>query len=149
MAIINILPAEFDDAMFVLNNLRTEDEFEVFSLGSRENVLKTLLEESLESYIGYVDGIPACVYGLRRDTLMSYGVPWLATSRLVERAPKAMARLAYDYIQSRLRREGVLEGWVLERNSRSQRWLRWMGFSLSEPFQMEPVGLVRHFIKRL
>lgn len=149
MATVEIKPATREDLRLVLENPRAEDALELLSLGETEVVLEGLLRESQEASVGYVDGVPACAFGYRRDTLMSYAVLWLATTPLVEQVPKTMARLSYDWVQSILRREGVLEGWALDRNTRSLRWLGWMGFRLSAPFHLEPVGLVRHFIKRL
>lgn len=144
-----IVNARFEEAIKVFEDLRREDNMELSRLGNPTEVLTELLESS-QAFVGRVDGEPACVFGIRPpEGMLDAAVLWLLTSKLVDKAPFALARGSVRFVSDALREWGVLEGWVLEDNDRSKTWLRWLGFSLSETFELPPVGTVRKFSARL
>lgn len=149
MAIVEIVPAKFEEAIRVFQNLRKEDNMEVSRLGNPTEVMTELLQTSY-AYVGRYDGEPACVYGLRPpDSALDPAVLWLITTPLVEKAKVYMARFSLAFVYESLREWGAIDGWVLETNNRSQRWLSWIGFDLGTPFELPPVGIVRKFSMRL
>lgn len=149
MATVEIVPAKFEEAIKVFQNLRREDNMEVSRLGSPTEVMTELLQTSY-AYVGRYDGVPACVYGLRPpDSALTPAVIWLITTPLVEKAKVYMARFSLSFVYTSLQEWGAIDGWVLESNDRSKRWLTWIGFNLSEPFELMPVGMVRKFSMRL
>lgn len=144
-----MIPATFENSIAVFDNLRREDSMEISRLGKPTEVLTELLETS-HAWLALLDSVPVAVYGIRPSgSPLQPAVLWLVTTRVVESAKIQLAKASARFVYSALAEWGVLEGWVLCENERSQRWLTWMGFTLSEPFELEPVGLVRKFQMRL
>jgi hypothetical protein len=147
--VAKILPATEENAREIFFCLREEDQFEINCLGlSPEAAMRSVLADS-DAWVGVAGGKVACVFGaLPQDGLAPARV-WLLTTPLVEEHVVAFARASREVVDVLLRKHGGLEGWVLERNERSARWLAWLGFRFGEPFVLEPVGLVRKFEKWL
>lgn len=141
-------PGTYEAGLEIFRNLREEDEWELLQLGEAHSVLTEMLDGS-ECFIARLDGLPVCFYGTAPGR---GGVDparlWLVTTPLVEKCWVHLARIGYDYVQSELRKHGVLECLALCRNVKSVRWLEWMGFSgvLEE---LPPLGQVIRFSKRL
>lgn len=149
MATLEIVQADYEGALLVFDDLRREDSMEIARFGPPEELLTELLATS-EAWIAKLDGKIACVWGVRpAESPIDPAFLWLITTNLINTVPVCMARESAKFVYKALYRWGVLEGWVLVENERSQRWLKWLGFSLGEPFELPPVGLVRKFQMRL
>jgi hypothetical protein len=147
--VTKILPATEANAREIFHRLREEDQFEINCLGLDPDAAMRAVLAGSDAWVGLAGDKVACVFGaLPQDGLAPARV-WLLTTPLVEDHAIAFARGSAAVIDALLRRHGGLEGWVLERNTRSMRWLAWLGFRLGEPFVLEPVGLVRRFEKWL
>lgn len=147
MEILNGTPATYDDLVSVIERARDEDRLELSCLGDLSAVLSELLPSAL---VGRVNGEAAVVYGVRPpEHPLDFATLWMVTSPLVEMARTALARRSRRFVADTLATYGFVGGYVIESNLRSRRWLTWMEFSLSEPYEIEPVGLARRFEKWL
>ena len=145
MAIISIEYSR-DRAHEVLANLRPEDKHEFLCFPNPEGAFNDALRNSSLVGVWLINGTVACVGGVREGArLFDPAALWLVTTDLVDKYPVAFARGSQEIIRKILDEFGPVCGWCLEGNTRSQRWLRWLGFTLTGPFQMEPVGSTFYF----
>lgn len=142
---IDIIPAT--PGLFSGLPLRAEDAWELNCLGvSPEEALAGVVSAG-EAWAGVANGKIACAWGVIPQPGLLSSRLWLLTTPLVDRHAITFLRYSRHVVQIVLARHGALEGWVLERNVRSVKWLEWLGFRLGEPYVLEPVGKVRRFEK--
>lgn len=138
-------PATLDDARYVGDRLRAEDEAEALlfcETGTQavvESVRASLLAECI-----VIDGEPAAVVGISiSDLVAGTGCPWLLTAAAVERHPIAFGRETKRLIKRGLALAPRLENVVDARYTRAIKWIRWLGFTV-EP---EQAGLRRFWME--
>ncbi len=130
----------------VLQHLRPEDSFEFNCFPDPKKAFRDALNNSSLVGCWLIDDRVACVGGVREATnLFDPAALWLVTTGLVDKHPVAFARGSQEVIARILQEFGPVCGWCLEGNTRSQRWLRWLGFTLTGPFDLEPVGPSYYF----
>lgn len=89
---------------------------------------------SVGRWTGLVDGVPACIFGVARRSLISpVGVPWLLATDLMDTVPRIVAKESRTYFKRIQAAFPVLENHVLAENVQTVRWLRWLGFDMEEP----------------
>lgn len=93
------------------------------------------LRYSDEAWTGVIDGEPVCMFGaVPASMLGGKGVPWMVgTTRLNEmHAQKALLRESRPALKAMISRYDVLANVVDDRNEAAKRWLRWLGFTVSD-----------------
>lgn len=124
--------------MYIADNIRSEDAEEIWASGlsKARDVIVRGIKDSDYVLAGYVKDDPVCIWGVvREDLLFNQGIPWmLGTSALNDnRKAWAFLRKCRKPVLSMMENYDRLENYVDARNVRSQRWLRYMGFTLEEP----------------
>lgn len=106
-----------------------------------EQALLTSLRGSTHAWAGLADGKLTVMFGVAPASLLyRVGVPWLLGSEDVEKYQIPFIRRCRGYVGEMLLCYSHLVNLVDSRNTVSQRWLKWMGFEMSQP---EPYGFHR------
>lgn len=84
-----------------------------------------------------IDGRPEVMFGIGDlNVLAGVGAPWLLGTDAVERNYVAFLRQSVEFRDQLLRRYPVMRNFVSDDNRASKRWLKWLGFTLSDPVDM-------------
>lgn len=95
------------------------------------------LRKSSVAYTALVNGVPEVMFGVGDiNILAGVGAPWLLGTEAVERHYVAFLRGSVKWRNQLLRRYPVMRNFVDDRNRAAKRWLKWLGFTLSDPVEM-------------
>lgn len=129
-----LVPATETHALDLLANLSPQSQRDYESLDEdpcRHTV--DILRTSVCAFAGLIDGRCFCLFGVTPDSLTATsGEPWLLTSSDIRCAKIAFGKASRGYIPYLRNRFTHLHGFVYEHNAVSIKWLRWLGYSLSE-----------------
>lgn len=102
-------------------------------------------QSSLEAWCWLIDDVPACVFGVSAESILSgVGTPWLLSSHLLPRQQMAFLRRYRPFLAEMLALFPLLRNWVDARYVQSVAWLRWMGFTILPPAPYGPFHLPFH-----
>lgn len=126
-----IREALIEDASAITPHLREADRNEIIaSSGSKiEQAILYSIMSSDASTVCLPDGTPICIFGVGDDT-RGNGIPWMIGTDEMIKHRKALIRDARKWIE---RQEySVLYNYVDGRNSVHIKWLRHVGFTVSD-----------------
>lgn len=126
-----------DEAVkYVAENMRLDDVAEVWALSrlSPQVALDTSVAITPYSLAAYVDGRPAAVFGVYERLLGNVGVPWLLGTDDVLKGARVLLQHTKPFLKHQLLSYRRLENEVHAENRLAVRYLRWAGFTLSEPY---------------
>lgn len=135
-----VVTAEMDHIPLIAARVRPNDRQEIWAL-YRQTPLECLVDSFRLSHLawtGLIDGVPVCMFGavqLSRDGRA--GRPWMIGTDLLDKHQKVFLRRCAAQVETMQMCFDSLENVVDVRNERAIKWLRWLGFSFSEP---EPMG---------
>lgn len=139
-----IVPATIKHAKQMAPRLRDSDIEEIWAAGMLlpEQALRSGVACSTHCWTGTVDGEPACMFGVVPASMMSgIGVPWMLGTDLVEEHATAFLRRNKRYVKHMLTAYNHLVNYVDDRNVKAIAWLKWLGFTMSEPQPFGALGL--------
>lgn len=117
------------------------DEVEASGFASAEAALRVSMERSAFAMTAIIDGEPAAMFGAGDlNILARVGAPWLLATPVMEADRRLLLRQSIAWRRQLLERYDILRNAVDDRNKTSIRWLRWMGFSFSEPMPLGANG---------
>lgn len=134
---IEIVPAKAIHIREIARRMRKADRDEVFAASGKSPIqaLTFTLRRSAQAWTALVDGKPEVMFGVvDLNILAGSGAPWLLGTDAVETHYVAFLRNSVRFRSQLLARYAVLKNFVDDRNKVSIRWLKWLGFSLGEPF---------------
>lgn len=105
-------------------------------LGIKETFtyLRGILRHSAEAWVGKIDDEVACLWGVDQGSLISSSaMVWLITTKVLDDHPFVFVRHSQIRLADLRKRYHYIHGVVQVENERSTKWLRWLGFKLSEP----------------
>ncbi len=149
---VEVRPATLEDIHEIIPIAREIDKEEAYAATGEDisEALELTFLISSTAWAGLVDGKLVTVFGVAVESLFEgKGQPWLvATDDLVKYQVAFLRRnkLFLDHMK-----EGFpyLHNWVDERNVIAKRWLKWMGFEMSEIMLHGPMNTpFRHFEMR-
>lgn len=70
------------------------------------------------------------------NVLAGIGAPWLLGTDAVEKHQRQFLRRSLEWRSELLKRYLILRNFVHAENKVSIRWLKWLGFELSDPVEM-------------
>lgn len=135
---IQIVPARPWHVRSIARRMRQADRDEVFAASGRSpaSALVYSLRKSSHAWTAMIDGVPEVMFGVGEiNVLAGVGAPWLLGTDAVERRYVAFLRLSVGFRDQLLRRYPTMRNFVGVRNRASIRWLRWLGFTLSDPVE--------------
>lgn len=98
-----------------------------------DEVLHECLYRSSVRCVGYVDGNPACVWGLIPRTLLSQqAYLWLLTTDVCAEHKFLLVRYSQLFVEQALKTYTTLTGHVDAGNFSAKRWLKWLGAEFGE-----------------
>jgi hypothetical protein len=137
------VPATMEMAEDLATRLRFADRREIESSSGMDpaQALIWSVRESKRSDAWIVNGRAAAIAGVathRQDP--SIGIAWMLGSDDADLFPKRLLLGNREYVKELLKEYRMLSNYVDNRNTKSHRWLKWLGFSIGEP---EPFGVSR------
>ena len=139
--LIEIRPALPSDAGTLVLRPADRAEAEAWSNDPPETIVADSIRHSSEAWAGLAGGELVCLFGVAPLTLIGVtGIPWLMGSVHIERHQRAFLRRNAEFIGRWQADYPVLRNFVDARNSTSQRWLRWLGFTIGPAV---PYGVAR------
>jgi hypothetical protein len=97
-------------------------------------ILAECIAMSAVHWVGTVDGKPACAWGLVPPTILSErAYLWLITTDLVDQHKFMFVRNSQRFIEDALKTYPTIVGHCVASETRSIRWLKWLGAVFREP----------------
>ena len=143
MAEVLIRPTEPGDAAALFANLRASDLAECQAYGPHDIAagIEASVNRSMLCWSGFIDGELAAILGVGTvDILAGLGSPWMLGTPLLNRHQRVLVRSTPEYIAKMLKAFPHLVNFVHAKNTTSVRWLRRLGFTLSEPAPFGALG---------
>lgn len=139
---IDIIPASPELAAML--KIREADRREVMAASGR--IPEAALQESVwgatESWAAMLNERPIAIFGVGPINILNgIGSPWMLGADELVSHSFYVVRMSRPYVERMHRTYPVLFNLVDERNTVSQRWLRWMGFRLYDPIPYGPFGV--------
>lgn len=139
MAVIEIVPARASHLRRIAAVMRQADRDEVAASSGRSPLaaLSYSFRMSRECWAVVIDGKPEVIFGVGDlNILGGVGSPWLLGSDAVWDHRREFMRQSREWLAQLFARYSVLRNVVDCRNSASIRWLGWLGFRFSQPFDL-------------
>lgn len=133
---VNFGPVVPGDVAFVARRAREADRVEVYESSRRDvrTALRMSVERSERTMTVTVDGVPAAICGVGRLSLLStVGVPWMIGTDAVFKHQRELMLHTPAIVRRMMQTHSVLRNMVHDDNKASIRWLRRVGFRMSEP----------------
>ena len=143
MSTLSIIPAIPEHIAPIAIHMRQADRDEVAAFAGKSpyEALEFSLGRATIARTVLIDGQPSGMFGVGDlNILARSGAPWLLGTDDLALAPVAFLRASLDWQRQLFERYDVLRNLVDDRNSASIRWLKWLGFNLSEPVLVGPAG---------
>ena len=138
MAVIEIVPARASHLRYLAANLRDADLQEIAAMtdASPLSALSFSYRRASVCMVALFDGKPEAIWGAGDlNILTGTGAPWfLCTDRAIENR-RFFLRMSVDWRDQLSARYLVLKNMIDCRNKTAIRWLKWLGFKFSKPFE--------------
>ena len=136
----DIVKSEFSHIKKLADNLRPEDRRECKAMGlTGFRAILNSFKTSMYSKTVLLGDEVAAMFGVG-GTLLGTGYPWLLTSNAVERAPASFLRETKNHIHEMLNYYTSLSAVMHNDYEKSLKFFSFLGFELSEPFEMGKPG---------
>ena len=136
MADYQMVPGTLQHIEDMVDNLRELDIEEAWV--TRHRTPRQALESAFtragaNPWVGLVDGKAECVCGTApMSTISAIGFPYLYATNVIWANSRPFLRGSREYIAAMKREFVFLRGYVYTKNTESQRWLKWLGFTLDD-----------------
>ena len=146
MAEILIRATQPGDAELLAANMRISDAHEVRACGHTPlEAAQGSVARSLLCWSAFADGELACVIGCAPISIVSgIGSPWMLGTPVLDAQSRVLVRLTPRYIALMLKAFPHLVNHVHAENKTSVRWLKRLGFTLSEAAPFGALGEAFH-----
>lgn len=129
------------DVYVLASHLRSGDAAEIEALGlDPRRAVRDGFRDGILRKSYFVDGELAAMSGLCGAMVSDDGEPYLLTTPVAERVPRAFVRHAHFAVEEMLSLRSRLSGEVAASYTKACRLLAVLGFSLSEPHPLGPKG---------
>jgi len=137
--VIEIVPAEEWHIASIAARMRKADADEVHAASGSTPLEALTLSFKKSSLVmtALVDGQPEVMWGAGEINILNgIAAPWLLGTDAVERHYVRFLRASLEWRAKLLERYTILRNFVDDRNAVSIRWLKWLGFRLLDPVEM-------------
>lgn len=135
-----------EDALAIAPRLRMKDAMgEIWARQGKtsEQAVLDTFEGAMVAWVWEVDGLPACMWGITKITLIGgMNIGWMLTTEVVERDYRTFWRGCMRGRAPLLDQWRTLEGCCDARFEESVRWLKRLGAKLGPPVVVE--GITYH-----
>jgi hypothetical protein len=128
--------ATIEDVEFLSERLKPMDLVEIDATTGRSpyQVLKSGLEGSDNCMVGTADGVPICIYGVRKPSHLSdSGVIWMLGTDDVEKHFMKFGRECKNEVKRMVSNLRMVENYCHADNKKTIVWLKWLGFKFEDP----------------
>lgn len=135
MAYPSIVPASIEHIAHIAAHIRDSDREEIWAstMSRPERALASGLYYSDFAQTGMVDGEPVMMWGIVKESLIgNVGVPWMLATKRLDEVAVIFLRRCKAPLREAMNRYDRLFNYVDARNTRTIRWLKWLGFKLAE-----------------
>ena len=132
----NIRAATEYDAEYLSTRLKEMDLREIAAVSARGSyvVLRSGLEGSEDCRVGTVDGIPLCMYGVRKlSHLSDTGTIWMLGTAEVDKHFMKFGRECRKELKKQMGNLRMVENYCHVENRKTIVWLKWLGFKFEKP----------------
>ena len=139
MPVIEIVPARASHLRQISAVMRQSDRDEIEAASGRSplSALSFSFRRSRHAWVVLIDGTPEMIFGVGDlNVLAGVGAPWLLGSDAIWRNRREFMRGSRQVMAQIFDRYSTLRNVVDCRNSASIRWLGWLGFRFSQPFDL-------------
>lgn len=147
---VEIVPATDRHFADVAADLRPDEREQIWSAWrfTPEVAGENCRALSPDALAAVVDGETMAVFGIAPlSPLLGIGVPWIATTAVVERHPKTFYRLSRQFLERFRARWPHLIGAISARHTRSLAWARHLGFKVLDAVPYGPDGAPFHRVE--
>ncbi len=141
MAIVKIIPAEYRHCKMIIGNLRERDRHIFDTYENPEFIIQQELLKSNSCFSGFINGEIVCMWGIHVSTLLNdEAYIWMLTTKAIEDNIFTFIRQSKKLLNNILAECSLVRGYVVADNTRSIRWLKWLGFkfnSIDDPNILE------------
>lgn len=145
---LNIIKAEFEHIPDFAKITRQADinEFYAASRSTPTEAMRDGLRVSSFAWSAFINNEPVAMFGVAPlSTLSGVGVPWLVSTRNIDKYKKEFLRPCKRYVDLMLSVFPELENYVAADNVRAISWLKYLGFSFDEAI---PYGIYQQPFNR-
>ncbi len=122
------------DIQWILQDLRDTPDSELVT----EPALKSALKQSVNAWVGEIDGQPVAMWGIYRGSLIDpTGFLWMVTTNAVEEHQFTFVRYARIVLDILLERCKYVYATVNPGFTRSQKFLRFLKFTAETPVNVD------------
>ena len=139
MAVIEVIPARASHLRRIAAVMRQADRDEIRAASGRSplSALSCSFRKSRHAWVVLIDGQPEVIFGVGDlNILAGVGAPWLLGSDTIWQNRREFMRGSRQVLDQMLGMYSTLRNVVDCRNSASIRWLGWLGFRFSQPFDL-------------
>ena len=147
-----VVPATLEHARALAPILRAADVAELAEL-CREPLesLEQSVAGSSEAFAVFVDGEIVGIFGVYpRSVISDEAFPWLLGSETMATHARAIMVFSRNWVEEKRKQFRYLHNYVSPHNVAAIRWLRWLGFTVSD--RLTPLGpkgaMMLHFEMR-
>ena len=136
---IEIVPYEEAHGLYISRHMRLSDRREIWALAALRPLpaIEITMASAVSAYTALVDGVPALMWGVARRTFISdVGVPFLLGTDVADEHQFRFGKESKKYFTVMTEEFPVMENFALATNTKTLRWLKWLGFDIEEPKQM-------------
>lgn len=136
---IVIVPARASHLRYLAANLRQSDLDEIDAMSGRLPLaaLSYSYRRASVCMVAIIDGKPEAIWGAGDlNILTGTGSPWMVCSDKATKDLRAFLKFSRHWCDQLSGRYLVLRNMVHCRNTNSIRWLKWLGFEFSKPFEV-------------
>lgn len=144
---VDIVKATTDHIQDIASAIRESDRAELWAGAgvSPEDALRLSLVASSAAWTAIAGGSVVCMFGVSPSpVLQGVGVPWMIGTSNLDRHSRGLLRDSRPFLRDMFENYLTLANYVDDRNTRSIRWLRWLGFTIEAPQPTGPFGLPFH-----
>lgn len=144
----NIRSATMDDVEYLSTRLKPMDLVEISAITGRDPfvVLKSGLVSSEDCRVGTADGVPFCIFGVRKPSHLSdNGIIWMLGTTEIDNHVMKFGRECGKEVKRMVGNLRLVENYCHVQNKKTIVWLKWLGFKFDKP---QPYGRKQEMFRR-
>jgi len=144
---ITVEPTNLSDIVDLVNHMRESDKEEVLASHgfSPYHAAMYAYRTATDSCAFRVDGKLVAINGVAPLCGLPGGSPWMLATDDIEKYSRQFFRLTRDHVAAMLDSYGYLANFVHAKNTKSIKWLKWLGFTI---YPVERYGAANEFFHK-
>ncbi|WP_196606769.1 hypothetical protein [Pectinatus frisingensis] len=138
---VNKIKTTMDDIVYISNHLRQEDIDECMTINGKLpiDVLKESFLTAKECIVGKENGVILCIVGVTKDNQI-----WMLFTREFDYMRPSIIKQAIPIVKKLVKKYGYLHGYTGIENIFIQKFVRILGFSLTEKSDINGFKVIRY-----